>query len=187
MEILIINNGTKHLGKLKELISFNNITIINPSEIDFSGTKKFDLIILSGRKSNLKNQFKGQHLKEIELVRNTQKPILGICFGLKLIAYAFGGKSEKLPKKKIGIVKIKVIKKDKVFKNFSNFKAYESHFWALKKLPKDFIGLAKSESGFEIIKHKRKMIYAFQFHPEMFVKKNSGAEIFNNFLNLIKK
>ncbi len=163
-----------------------SVTIINPLQIGLSEADKFDLIILSGRKSDSKNKFRKQLSKEVELVRKTKKPVLGICFGLKLIAYAFGGRSVKLSKKRTGIVKIKVIKKDEIL-NSSDFKVYESHCWALKKLPKDFIGLAESKDGFEIIKHRKKMIYAFQFHPEMSIKKTSGAEIFDNLLNLIKK
>jgi len=191
MDILIINNQTKHLRKLKELVKKENVFVIKPNDINLSEINKFDFIILSGslqlqkfKKNNFK---KDNYSKEIELVKTSKKPILGICFGLKLIAYAFGRKSEKLSSKRESIVEIKVIKKDRILKNISNFKAYEAHNWVLKKLPDNFIGLAKSKDGWEIIKHKKRMLYGFQFHPEIFTNKTLGSKIFYNFLNLVKQ
>ena len=40
------------------------------------------------------------------------------------------------------------------------------------------------KDGIEAIRHKTYLIYGVQFHPEMFVDKTCGDEIFHNFLRL---
>lgn len=43
-----------------------------------------------------------------------------------------------------------------------------------------------SKDGVEIIKHKQKIIYGFQFHPEMFPDQTQGDELFANLINLVQ-
>ena len=81
---------------------------------------------------------------------------------------------------------INIISKDIIFKNNKKIKIYESHSWKIAEIPEDFIILAKSKDSIEIIKHKEKEIYGFQFHPEHLVDKTEGDEIFLNLFNKIK-
>lgn len=187
MRILLINNKSKYLPALKKLLKKENLRVIRPQEIDFFKIDNFDLIILSGGHHFSVMGHQEKYKKEINLVKNSKKPILGICLGFQLIARAFEGKLVRLPRKKKGLIEIKILQKDKIFKNLPNFKVYESHRWALKELPPDLIGLASSKNGFEVIKHKNRTIYGFQFHPEMFLKRTCGDEIFYNFFNLVKE
>jgi carbamoylphosphate synthase small subunit len=48
------------------------------------------------------------------------------------------------------------------------------------------VGLANSIEGIEIIKHKDKPIYGFQFHPEMFPNLSDGDELFANIVKIVQ-
>ena len=123
--------------------------------------------------------------EEINLIKNTYIPIIGICEGCQLIAYSFGSTLEFVENKIKGIKQIEIIDKGhKLFNNLGSLSVYEAHHWAIKKLGKDLIAWAKSKYGYEIIKHIGKNIYGLQFHPEMLVDKTQGDELFKNIIYL---
>jgi GMP synthase (glutamine-hydrolysing) len=184
MKILVVDNGTSHLSELKNILSSHDFGIVKYHEINSVNADDFDAIVLSGGDFPLKgNEAKLQ--EEIDLIKNYQKPIFGICFGFEVIAYVFGAKLKQLRSKEQGILDLKVIEPDQIFLNIPNFQVYEGHRWVINKPTDEIIALARSKDGIEAIKHKTRPIYAVQFHPEMFVKETCGDEIFNNFLKLV--
>jgi GMP synthase (glutamine-hydrolysing) len=48
----------------------------------------------------------------IKLILNASVPILGICFGLQLISYAYGATIVKMNKRRKGYFHVKLIKSD---------------------------------------------------------------------------
>ena len=118
-------------------------------------------------------------------------PVLGICYGLQLIAKIFGGKIKK-SKKRREFGEATLIEKSKsvLFKNFYDKKkstVWMSHQDAIYKLPKNFINIAVTEnSKFTAIQHKKRKIYGIQFHPEV-THTSKGKEIIKNFVFSICK
>ena len=117
-------------------------------------------------------------------------PILGICYGLQLIAKLFGGKI-KSSKKKREFGRANLIKKKTslLTTNFFNKKTsvWMSHEDAVIKLPKNFKTVASTKnSTFTIIENIKKRIYGVQFHPEV-THTDNGKQIFKNFLFSICK
>ncbi len=186
MKLLIINNGTSYLPQLKSLLANHNCQVIKYTEIDTINTKDYDATILSGGHDFTVNGNEDRLSMEFDLVINSTKPILGICFGFEIIARAFGSTLVSLPSKEQGIIEIEVVEPNEIFLNIPNFKVFENHRWVIKDATKEISILARSKDGIEAFKHKTKPIYAVQFHPEMFVEKSCGAEIVDNFLNLVK-
>mgnify|MGYP003393175454 CR=1 FL=1 len=185
MKILVIDNGTSYLPQLKNLLSGHDICVINYSEISATDINSFNLIILSGgHKFSVKGSDE-QLNQEMELVKNSSKPIFGICFGFEVIAYTFGAKLKLMESKELGVIDIRVVESDKIFSNISNFQVFESHRWIIEESVSDLTVLARSKDGIEAIKHKNRPIYGVQFHPEMFVEKTCGDELFSNFLKTI--
>lgn len=184
MPILIIDNHTKHLEELKS--HFKDVKILDFRKLKDANPEKYDSIILSGGSSlSVKNHAK-DYAKEIELIRTTKKPLLGICLGFELINYAFGEKLKMLENKENGTKDIEIISKDKIFKSMpKTFEVYESHNWIVEK-NNYLVPLAKSKKGIEAVKHPEKDIYGIQFHPEVFVKNNFAKLVFKNFLNIKK-
>jgi GMP synthase (glutamine-hydrolysing) len=182
MNILVIDNGTSYLPQLKKLLKNHQVSIQEFSGIQIEDANQYDAVILSGGHNFPINGNESKLEKEIELVKSTNVPLFGICFGFEIIAYCFGAELELMNKKEKGILDIDVIVPDVIFNQIPNFKVFESHRWVVKETSAQLIALAKSKDGIEAMKHATKSIYGVQFHPEMFVKKSCGDEIFLNFL-----
>ena len=189
-KILIIDFGsqvTKLIARrVRELGVYSEI--INPDDLKkFNNFKKVKGIILSvGHSTVTKNSFQSipKNLFEKKI------PILGICYGLQLIAKLFGGKIKASKKRReFGRAFIFKKKNSKLTKNFfENGKAvWMSHEDAVVKLPKNFKSIAYTEdSKITIIEDVKKKIFGVQFHPEV-THTDNGMIIFENFLYSICK
>jgi len=110
-------------------------------------------------------------------------PILGICYGLQLLAYLFGGKVEKSKSREYGKAIIKIEEHKDLFKGFKKkLQVWMSHGDFVSKLPKGYRKLASSENiPFAAVKNPKKKIFGVQFHPEVAHTQN-GIRIIQNFL-----
>ncbi len=110
-------------------------------------------------------------------------PILGICYGLQLLAYLFGGKVERSKSREYGKAKIKIEEHKNLFKGFKKkLHVWMSHGDFVSKLPKGYKKLASSENiPFAAVKNPKKKILGVQFHPEVAHTQN-GIKIIQNFL-----
>jgi len=187
MKLLIINNRTKLLDKLiMQFDKIKQVDIVDFKDLTHNLVKNYDAIILSGGSYLQVEGHEKEYAKEIELIKNLDKPILGICLGFELIAKAFGAKLEILNKLELGnILMIETNQNDKIFKSLSNpLRVHECHRWVVKSVENLEI-LGKSKDGIEAIKHPKKLIYGVQFHPEVFVDGSNGFKIIQNFIELI--
>ena len=189
-KILIIDFGsqvTKLIARrVRELGVFSEI--ITPSQAKnnkfFNSVKG---IILSGGPSTVTKQ----NFQSIPKTIFTKKiPILGICYGLQLIAKLNGGKIKSFRKKReFGRAYIFKKRNSILTKNFyGNRKAvWMSHEDAVVKLPKHFKSVAYTkDSKLTIIENAEQKIYGVQFHPEI-THTDNGNQIFKNFLFSICK
>lgn len=182
MRILLIDNGTTFLEKLKILIPGEEI-ILRPESISPNLSLEFDLIILSGSRDHTA-KYDGSYFKnEIELIQNSNIPLIGICLGCELIAIAFDGTLKRMDERHSGIRNIHLM--SSVYLDSKEIEVFESHRWIIDDLPKDFRILATSSDGPEMIRHNSRPIWGLQFHPENFVDMTKGDEIFNKILSEI--
>jgi len=108
-------------------------------------------------------------------------PILGICYGMQLIAYLMGGEVEKAEKREFGRAEMTIKDQSDLFKGLpEKISVWMSHSDKILKPPYGFEILASTEnSPYAAI--KRDKIYGIQFHPEV-VHTPMGKEIIRNFL-----
>ena len=144
-------------------------------------------IILSGGPSTVTKK-KFQTIPK--LIFEKKIPILGICYGLQLIAKLYGGKIKSSKKKReFGRAFIFKKKESALTKNFFNKRSFVwmSHEDAVVKLPKNFKIVASTRnSKLTIIENNKEKIYGVQFHPEV-THTDNGKYIFKNFLFSICK
>jgi len=168
--ILIVDNHSKHTAKITHLFSGNDISLCDGDNFKPEEAELFDLIVFSGGSHVCAaDRTKKAYELEIDFIRKAKKPVVGICLGCQLIAKAFGGKLAKLQEKRYGIYEITM--------NGKQFNVFESHGYTIDKLSNELDLIAKSDTGPEIIKHKTKPIYGFQFHPEVFPRKTAGKKL----------
>jgi len=109
-------------------------------------------------------------------------PILGICYGMQLIAFENGGEVAPAAQKEYGKARLNIIKNNALFHNIKqNSIVWMSHADKVKKLPKGFEILAKSENS-EVCAFgdEERKIYAIQFHPEV-IHSECGGDMLENF------
>ncbi len=110
-------------------------------------------------------------------------PILGICYGLQLLAHIFGGKVEKSKRREYGKAIINIIDHQDLFKGLKKrLSVWMSHGDFVNKLPKGYKRLASSENiPLAAVKNPKQRIFGVQFHPEV-VHTQNGMKIVQNFL-----
>ena len=177
----LIARRIRDLGVFSEIISIKDLYKIE----DYSDIKG---IILSGGPSTVTKKKFPSIPKEILFKKI---PILGICYGLQLIAKLFGGSIKSLKtKREFGRAILVKKKQSLLIKNFINVKnksVWMSHQDAVTKIPKNFKIIASTnKSRLTIIENTKNKIYGIQFHPEVTHTEN-GSLIFKNFVFSICK
>lgn len=147
---------------------------------DLFKDKNLKGIILSGGPSSVFDENAPVYDKK---VFELNVPILGICYGLQLLAYLFGGKVEKSKSREYGKAIIKIEEHKDLFKGFKKkLQVWMSHGDFVSKLPKGYRKLASSENiPFAAVENPKKKIFGVQFHPEVAHTQN-GIRIIQNFL-----
>jgi para-aminobenzoate synthetase len=186
MKLLVVDNGTSYLPALLKLLAPHEVTVIPWTKFLPKDAESSDTVILSGGHSLTVTGHDQEYRGELDFIRETRLPIIGICLGFELIAHAFGAKLHLLEEKEKGLVKLIFTRPHPIFLGVPEAEVFESHRWVVKNVPKPLVGLATSKDGYEIIAHESKPVFGFQFHPEMFTEKTVGAKIMNNCLDLIE-
>ena len=109
-------------------------------------------------------------------------PVLGICYGLQLIAQAFGGKVAPAAEREYGPATLTVSATSALFHGLDPQQpVWMSHGDRLETPPRDFVPVAhSSNSPFAAITHPNLPIYGVQFHPEVTHTPN-GLAMLRNF------
>ncbi len=112
-------------------------------------------------------------------------PVLGICYGLQIMAHDLGGKVEPGQRREYGKGTLRV--KDSFCPLFANLperlQVWNSHGDKLTKLPAGFKAVAVTEnSDYAAIEDRGRKMFGLQFHPEV-VHTPQGREILANFVH----
>ncbi len=194
MKVLLINNNTHYKKRIAELLKRHELTIINYDELKGFDTESFDLIVLSGggiveegRKRSLV-RFSHLYQDQIELVRTTTKPVIGICLGCQIIGYAYGAKLQRyFKRRRKGLFPIVAIRENTVMGGKREAMVFQANHWIMTELPPQLVCIAASDEGAEIIKFRKRQMWGVQFHPEREPKNGDGRKIFNRILKKIAK
>jgi GMP synthase (glutamine-hydrolysing) len=110
-------------------------------------------------------------------------PILGICYGMQLLAVNLGGTSEPAARREYGHAKLKVLSgKTELFRDLPfELDVWMSHGDHVTSLPEGFHVTATTGEVVTAIENRARSIYAVQFHPEV-SHTPLGKEILRNFL-----
>lgn len=193
-KVLVVNNypSRERVVRLEKCLEGNGAAV-TPAEWDDVSASKFDSydgVVLSGSpemmtEAKTQAKFEG----ETRAIRDSAVPVLGVCFGHQLMAYAFGAEVVKDRRHVLGMVKTTVLKEDHLFEGLPRtLMLLESRYEVVKALPPGFSLMAKSAtSPIAAMRHGKRPLYGVQFHPERFTVANpDGNRVAGNFVGLLK-
>ncbi|MDC1536806.1 glutamine-hydrolyzing GMP synthase [Candidatus Thioglobus sp.] len=195
-KILIIDFGSQYtqliarrvreIGVYCELVPFD----VNPHFIE-----KFNPsgIILSGGPDTVSQD---DSARAPNIVFSLNVPILGICYGMQILAVQLGGEAKSSKKPEFGFAQIRARNHSKLLTDINDeinphghgfLDVWMSHGIEVTKLPKDFELIASTDScpiaGFA---NNEKNYFGLQFHPEVTHTKK-GIQILERFvINICK-
>ncbi len=110
-------------------------------------------------------------------------PILGICYGMQLVAIDLGGRTEPAERREYGAAKATVLSgKTKLFSELPfELDVWMSHGDHVTELPQGFHKTATTGDVVTAIENDERGIYCVQFHPEV-SHTPLGKEVLRNFL-----
>ncbi len=109
-------------------------------------------------------------------------PVLGICYGLQLIAHELGGKVDKAAHREYGPATIDASGECELFRGLPpRLDVWMSHGDRVEALPPGFEPVASTASApFAAVQDRKRRMYGVQFHPEV-VHTPRGADLLRNF------
>ena len=121
-----------------------------------------------------------------EKIFKLKVPILGVCYGMQLIAHVFGAQVAPASHKEYGKAELSVTKTHPLFTDTPEKQTvWMSHSDLVKNLPNGFEAIATSEnSPYCVFGDEKRKFYALQFHPEV-QHSEFGTQILKNFAKYI--
>ena len=183
--VLILDFGSQYTQLIARRVrELNVFSEIKPFSTPIDVIKKIqpDAVILSGGPSSVYED--GAPTLDKSLF-DLGIPVLGICYGMQLIAHLLGGKVDKGAQREFGPSEIIIKKAGGIFDSFKGGEetlVWMSHGDHVSVMPKSFEGIATSV-GAPICAFAdfAKKIYGIQFHPEV-VHSARGKEMIANFV-----
>ncbi|HEU4749003.1 MAG TPA: glutamine-hydrolyzing GMP synthase, partial [Gemmatimonadaceae bacterium] len=112
-------------------------------------------------------------------------PVLGICYGMQLIAHIEGGKVIRTDRREYGRAEMRVLEPAGLFAGFDadeHVTAWMSHGDHIEEPPEGYRVTAESRGNpISAFQHRDRPIFGVQFHPEV-AHTPRGGEIISNFL-----
>ena len=111
-------------------------------------------------------------------------PVLGICYGMQLLAHALGGRVAPASEREYGPAELAVTDlSSPLFTGLPfSMPVWMSHGDRIEALPPGFVVLAATaNSPIAAMGHSQRRLYGLQFHPEV-VHTPQGQQIIRNFL-----
>jgi len=110
-------------------------------------------------------------------------PILGICYGMQLMAHTLGGKVSRALQQEYGKIKLHIQDDSGIFNAIeNNSQCWMSHFDYVSDVPKGFEITATTDNcPVAAMKNEAKKLYAVQFHAEV-EHTPFGRQLIKNFI-----
>jgi GMP synthase (glutamine-hydrolysing) len=120
---------------------------------------------------------------EKDLISKIGCPVLGICYGLQLMAYELGGKVQPAKSREYGYGRLKVVNgNSQLFAGLpKEMDVWLSHGDHVTELPGGFSMTAETDDAVNAFENPDRQIYGVQFHPEV-AHTPLGGQILRNFL-----
>ena len=111
-------------------------------------------------------------------------PLLGICYGMQLLAYHFGGQVQPATGREYGKAQLEAVSAKGLFRGLpSSMQVWMSHGDRIEELPSGFQLAASTSNALGAMEDTDRGRYGLQFHPEV-VHTPQGDKILENFVKV---
>ena len=149
---------------------------VDPSEIEKREPRG---IILSGGPDSV---FGADSPHPHEAVYEVSTPLLGICYGMQLMAHKLGGNVHAATERQYGPATLEVLSESRILQGIPrSSQVWMSHGDNIKELPSGFQIVARAGGTIAAFESLDKQRYGVQFHPEV-AHTAEGEAILRNFL-----
>ncbi len=115
-------------------------------------------------------------------------PVLGICYGMQLLAHLAGGRVQRSPEREYGRAELVIRRGEGLFAGFQpgeEVTVWASHGDRIEEPPPGFCTTALTQSApVAAMQHESRPIYGVLFHPEV-AHTPRGGEMLENFLFVV--
>ena len=182
--IIILDFGSQYTQLIARRVREQGVYCeIHPFHLsaDAIAAKKPMGVILSGGPSSVTDDDAPR--VEEGFYQKLNVPILGICYGMQLVALDLGGSIEPANRREYGHARVKVLSGKTALFNELPFEldVWMSHGDHMTRMPDGFVAVAMSEDVPTAIENLERGIYCVQFHPEV-SHTPLGKEILRNFV-----
>jgi len=184
--VLVLDFGAQYSQLIARRVRECNVySELIPYNTPFSKIKELKPsgIILSGGPSSVYDKGAPKCDKKIF---SSGIPILGICYGMQLVAHEFGAKVRRGKKQEYGLAQLQIDDHSNLFAGLvKTIDCWMSHGDSVVKLPKDFKSLGHTDNtAIAAIGNFEKKVYGVQFHPEV-SHTPQGMDMIKNFVYVI--
>lgn len=178
-QIAILDAGSQFCGQIDRVVHELEVDCdILPINTPVNNLNRYRALIISGGPDSINEPGAKQCDPKIF---ESGKPVLGICYGMQLIAKYMGGTVSDSGLREDGKTQTE-FSTSPLFKNIdSSQQVWMSHGDSVDKLPPGFEIIGGHKNFISAIANDKKLIYGLQFHPEVH-NTPRGKNIFNNFL-----
>ncbi|MBE0427880.1 MAG: glutamine-hydrolyzing GMP synthase [Nitrospirae bacterium] len=181
--ILVLDFGSQYTQLIARRIRESKVySEIFPFNIPVEKIRIFNPkgVILSGGPSSVYDT--GAPLPDPQIFQ-LDIPVLGVCYGMQLMAHLLGGKVTRAQKREYGKAELAIKDRKGIFENIpQKIVVWMSHGDRIEVCPPQFKPIAFTDnSPVAAMANKRKKFYALQFHPEI-VHTFMGFKILKNFI-----
>lgn len=168
----LIARRVRELGVYSEIIPFN-------TPVEEIRRKNPRAIILSGGPSSV---YDADAPHPDPAVIEMGVPVLGICYGVQLLAYFLGGEVKPSTRREYGFAEIESVAESRLLAGIDTpAKVWMSHGDYVSRPPEGFRITAASDAAIGAVEDSERALYGVQFHPEV-AHTPQGKEILRNFL-----
>jgi GMP synthase (glutamine-hydrolysing) len=182
-KILILDFGSQYTQviarRIRELQVYSEIARFDTAAAEITKLSPNGIILSGGPASVYDNGAPHPDAKIFSL----GIPVLGICYGMQLMAHHLGGQVDYSARREYGPGMLHVTNGSLLLEGIGEqIDVWSSHADKLTALPAGFRSAARTEnSNLAVIEDPKRKLYALQFHPEV-SHTPRGKEILQNFV-----
>lgn len=186
-KVIILDFGSQYTQLIARKIRENHVfSEIVPYNVPVAKLKEMAPagIVLSGGPASVRG--KNVPLPDKEIFK-LGIPVLGICYGMQVMARLLNGEVREAKKREYGRVELYIDRENDLFYGIKKkqFICWMSHGDQVTRLPSGFVRLAHtSNSRNAAMANFKNKLYGVQFHPEV-VHTQYGKKILDNFLTRV--